>query len=255
MAGNDILVLGFTSTFPMLPVRPDPESDVKTDDRGFQIDESGKRVMKRTQEDWVMYAPSTSPTSMRNTERIRLLDPQNLRNRQGIDDSDQSTGQKMAFFQHRWEAIKPAYEAWRSGHEIPLDGTPLQVWPALRPEHIAQFHLVGIKTVERVATMNDSLCDRVKLPDVRGYRELAKAFLANMETSAAAEREAAAEERLSSMQEQLDAAMQIIADLQAAGRPIPGEAATGQTEPGTPASEAQKRRPGRPSKASQQAAA
>jgi len=77
-----------------------------------------------------------------------------------------------------WDAIEPAYEAWKKGQAAPETGTPLGAWPGLTPEQVQIFKAVGLQSVEDVAGMGEKVMQMIKLPDVRRYKEEAKAFLA-----------------------------------------------------------------------------
>lgn len=50
---------------------------------------------------------------------------------------------------------KAAYKAWKSGQELPVDGTPLKGWPMLSPAQLKNLTLMGLRSVEDVAGMND----------------------------------------------------------------------------------------------------
>jgi hypothetical protein len=77
----------------------------------------------------------------------------------------------------RWGAIEPAYAAWKKGHEITVDGTPLAAWPGVTPEQAEVLRTFGLRTVEEVANATDSVIARVQLPGVRDLQANARAFL------------------------------------------------------------------------------
>jgi len=76
-----------------------------------------------------------------------------------------------------WDAIEPAYEAWKKGQAAPVHGTPLGAWPGLTPEQVQIFKSCGLQSVEDVAGMTEKVMQMIKLPDVRRYKIEAKAFL------------------------------------------------------------------------------
>lgn len=76
-----------------------------------------------------------------------------------------------------WDAIEPAYEAWKKGNAAPIHGTPLGAWPGLTPEQVQIFKAVGLQSVEDIAGMTEKVMQMVKLPEVRRYKDEAKAFL------------------------------------------------------------------------------
>lgn len=92
-----------------------------------------------------------------------------------------------------WVAIKPAYEAWLAGTEAPLDGTPLDAWPALGKRQVKAFREAGYRSVEEVAAIPDSDLPRVKVPDVRKMRDLARGYVENRKGSAHVEAKMAAQ--------------------------------------------------------------
>jgi hypothetical protein len=67
------------------------------------------------------------------------------------------------------------YRAFRAGHEISADGTPLEQWPILRKAQVAELKALNIMTVEHVRDMSDHACQR-GMGFIR-LRALAKAYL------------------------------------------------------------------------------
>lgn len=237
----NIIVLGFFSTFETLPVKNEFDEYVMVDNprkKGEEI-----RQMAVQEVDWVTYAPVSSVLSMRNSERVKHLDPAELERhnstRQGAGDD---TGQRLAFFKYRWAQIKPAYDAWKKGIELPLNGTPLQSWALMRPEIIAQFTPFGIRTVEDVATMTEAVAQRVKLPNVRSYSVMAQKYLADADKSDAIAREQARDDEVAQLKADLAEAMKLL-------RARPTAADDEQAERAAPrraAAAAPKGKPGRP---------
>lgn len=200
MAENNapnIRVLGFKTTYERHPKRgTDPLNDT-VDSRGFLIDAKGNRIMTVVEEDWVTYAPAHSPINTQNTERVRHLMPDP--NRVGEDHD----GSKLAFMTARWAQIAPAYEAWKKGQELPINGTPLSVWPALNSEQVKVFRQVGIASVEEVRDLSETQIGRVPLPNMRELKKQAALFLDNSTMADAAEREAAKDAQIEAMAERL----------------------------------------------------
>lgn len=158
---------------------------------------------------WVRYSPMGMSQMTVNKERLSFLDPANMKLR-GDDHQDSL---KMEFLTHRWEFIRRAYEAWRDGHEITVDGTPLAAWSGLNPAQAEIFRNTGLKTVELIAQMTEATMSRIGLPDVRHIRDQARAFLASIEGSATAERFAAIEMQNTTLNEDVAA---LRADLKSA---------------------------------------
>lgn len=83
----------------------------------------------------------------------------------------------------RWNAIKPYYEAWKAGREVPVDGTPLAVWSGLTPEQAELFKMKGVKTVEQIAALTDTHKQSMGIPGLHGIIDNAKRFLTAQEKS------------------------------------------------------------------------
>lgn len=153
--------------------------------------------------DWVTYAPAHAAMYTQIKDRVEWMrPPDTLRN----DDE----GKKMDFLRWRWDMIDKAYKAWKEGHEIPLDGTALGVWPGINAAQAQAFQSVGIKTVEQVATMPDSILSKVPLPSVRELKAQAEAFLEASDRSSVANRMTEMEAKNTALSEQLAAAMELL---------------------------------------------
>lgn len=166
--------------------------------------------------DMVTWVPNHAPLAMKNTERVDRLNPDNLK----YSDNAEQTDDKRKHMAFVWAQIEPRYLAWKEGREVPIDGTPLVVWPAISPEQAEIFRLAGIRTVEAVRDMPDSVRARVSLPNTRELMDLARVYIENSGAAAAAQREAEKDQQISSMADQ-------IAELQKA------LAERGSTEPKT----------------------
>lgn len=79
----------------------------------------------------------------------------------------------------RWNLIRPQYEAWKSGQELPEEGTPLGAWNAVSPEQAAVFKQNGVRTVEEIAAFSDAHIQKFsdKIPRLRELVVQAKAFI------------------------------------------------------------------------------
>jgi hypothetical protein len=163
--------------------------------------------------DWVKWVPVHSPQTMGNEDRVDHMNPANIKHRDGANSSE-----KVAYMTAIWKDVEPAYDAWREGREIPLNGTPLAAWPGITPEQAEIFRLTGIRTVEAVRDMTEMQRGKVRLPHARELQELARAFLDNSDAAKAAQREAAKDkqiadmaERMAAMEEMLSKAMNPVA--------------------------------------------
>lgn len=165
--------------------------------------------------DWVTWVPLHAPQSMSNTERVDRLDPANIKGRDGGEDSE-LMGMKQQHMGAIWSEIEPAYMAWKEGREIPLNGTPLAAWPGITPEQAEIFRLAGVRSVEQVRDMSDTVRSKVRLPQVRELQDLARIFLENSGAAAAAEREAAKDRQIADMAERMAAMEALLQDTMAA---------------------------------------
>lgn len=157
-----IRVIEFNQTF---------EKMAKRDEFGDKVlDDKGQHILELKEEDWVTYAPAHNPISTQTKARIRHLMPTTSMR-------DDKSGEKSKFIKFRWGQIEPAYEAWKQGHEIPINGTPLGSWAGINAAQAEALKQISIRTVEEVRDMTDTMCDRVRMPNVRDVRKSAHAFL------------------------------------------------------------------------------
>lgn len=193
-----IRVLGFKTTFEMLPVKGDPLND-EVDSRGYLLDAKGNRIKKLQEEHWVSYSPSHSPLNTVNCERIRVMvpDPERM--------GEDQDGEKLRFMAHRWAQIEPAFEAFKEGRDIPINGTPLSVWSGISPEQAEVLRQSSLRTVEEVRDLTDSQLERVRLPNMRDLRQQAKLFLDNMVVAEASAREQEKDKIIEAMTERMAA--------------------------------------------------
>jgi len=211
-----VRVIGFHQTYERRPIKGDPLND-EVDDRGFKLDAKGKRVLANVEEDWVTYCPSHSPLGSSTTERIRHIRP---------DDAEinPEMAEKNMFMAARWAAIEPAYLAWKSGHELPVGGTPLSQWPGVSAAMAEELKRYNVRTVEDVRDLSESMLERIRLPNVRGLRDQAKAFIENMKVSENALREVERDNEIETLKaalaeqrEQLSAAMALLEEKASGG--------------------------------------
>lgn len=153
--------------------------------------------------DWVTYAPIHAVQSCQIEDRV-----DNMRPPEAIANDDE--GKKLAFLRYRWDMIEKAYSAWKQGIEIPLDGTPLGVWPGINEGQANAFRSVGIRTVEGIAAMPDNVVGKVPLPGVREIKRQAALFLENSDRATAAAKQDEQQQQIKELQEKLDAAMDLL---------------------------------------------
>lgn len=131
-----------------------------------------------------------------------------------------------------WNVVRPAYEAFKQGQEVPDNGTPLAAWPGITPEQASVLRGAGFCTVEDVAQATDSTIGRIQLPGARLIVENAQRFLKAQDKAQVASELAAKDEQIAALkadQEELKALVeQLMADKPRRGRPPKSE--TAETE-------------------------
>ena len=150
--------------------------------------------------DWVLYAPAHNIKDCQTWERVDRLTP---------PDSElerDTRGTKMFHMKAVWSFIGPKYDAWKSGKEIPEDGTPLSAWAGVDAGQVAEFNKQSIKTVEDVATLSDAAMDRVALPRLRNIRDQAKKYVSSQGATELAQ-------EVADTKEQLAAAMMLLEEM------------------------------------------
>jgi len=75
------------------------------------------------------------------------------------------------------EHFERQYKAWREGHELPRDGTPIMTWQMVSPEQNTRLRALGITVVEDLAAIPDTGLAEYGL-DARYMRDLARAWIA-----------------------------------------------------------------------------
>ncbi|MBF0309844.1 MAG: hypothetical protein HQL56_09975 [Magnetococcales bacterium] len=92
------------------------------------------------------------------------------------------------------ERFPRQWDAFQRNMTLPLDGTPLEQWPALEVSQVADLKSLNIFTVDQLASLSDNALQKVGL----GARELvarAQAYLEQARGNAPAERLAASLQR------------------------------------------------------------
>lgn len=85
----------------------------------------------------------------------------------------------VAMAHARWDSIRPRYEAWKTGNELPMQGTPLAAWNGVTPEQADILKASNIRTVEEVAELNDATRARIPLPGLQELIGSAKRYVAS----------------------------------------------------------------------------
>lgn len=176
--------------------------------------------------DWVTYAPIHAVQTTQIKERVDKMRPPP----EGLNRDDE--GKKIAYLRHRWSMIEQAYNAWKEGIEIPVDGTPLGAWPGINEAQANAFRSVGCRSVEDIRDLPDNLVTKVALPGVREIVKQAGLFLDARDATSAAAKQAEQESRIKGLEEQLAAAMELLEEQSKPkrGRPKKQEAVSEETE-------------------------
>lgn len=120
----------------------------------------------------------------------------------------------------RWQRIRPAFEAWKAGQEMPVNGTPLAVWPGVTPEQAEILRNNGIKSVEDIASATDGVIGRVPLPGMRDLQANARRFLDSRDQNAVAIELAKKDREMAELREQLEEMRQIVLQQSQAGEDL-----------------------------------
>lgn len=73
-----------------------------------------------------------------------------------------------------------AYEKWKKGEEIPLNGTPIKGWGVISPAQQEMLIRINILTVEDLAGVNDEGCRRIGMGSL-DLKNKAAAWLAQLQ--------------------------------------------------------------------------
>jgi len=121
-----------------------------------------------------------------------------------VDDSMRENP-SFNYMLHRWEHIvKPAYDAWKAGQELPEHGTPLAAWPGVTKEQVEFLRKMAIKSVEDLAAINEATIAKLPFPNARKLPETAKSFLDGRDKAAVETDLASANERIAAMEAMLE---------------------------------------------------
>lgn len=151
--------------------------------------------------DWVEYTSRDAITetgSYTHTTSARVSD---LRPPEEIDNDN--AGLRMAAMQARWAQIGPAYEAWKTGQELPEDGTPLGAWSGVTPGQAKALRDIGIATVEAVRDLPESVIAKPPFPGLRDLKRLAHDWLEGRSLAAVTAENASLRERMEAMEAML----------------------------------------------------
>lgn len=149
MSAAKIFVKGFKTKY-----KPDPED-----------------ASKMIGVDWVEYGQIGSVDRSLTEDRVSRL-----RDRL-IPLAEAENNPAVAMAHARWDAIKPYYDAWKSGQEVPDSGTPIAAFNAITPEQADILRIQGVKTIESLASLTDAHIQRIPVPRLRDLVIQAQRFM------------------------------------------------------------------------------
>lgn len=166
--------------------------------------------------DWVHFAGrdgfnESGQITTSTWARVKDLQPTEMI--RGDDD-----GLRFRSLMEVWRGIEPAYQAWKAGLDVPETGTPLAAWPALSKAELTTLHKIGLKSVEAVAEMRESVAAGGALPNMRALKANAKSWLEGRDAETLQKRIADLEAREAAMMEMLEQAT-AAAEKRGPGRP------------------------------------
>lgn len=120
----------------------------------------------------------------------------------------------------KWESIAKAYEAWQRGTELPVEGTPLGAWPGCTQAQAEVLRQNGIRTIEEVACLTDTLLTRIKLPNPRALKEQAERYLEARSGVAVEEAIRKRDDEIAALKSQMEDLMALVAAPSDDGEPV-----------------------------------
>lgn len=102
----------------------------------------------------------------------------------------------------RSDFVRRAYDAWKAGQDIPIDGTPLAAWNGITPEQAEVFRSKSIRTVEEISILNEATRAHVPLPGLSSIIAAAKRFVDSADQTRFAAQMAAKDEEIAAVKSQ-----------------------------------------------------
>jgi hypothetical protein len=134
--------------------------------------------------DWVEFtsadAVNDSGQAMHTTWEMikRITPPDAIANDDG--------GFKMAAMRSQWNQISPEYDAWKAGEELPEQGTPLAAWSGVNADQAKALRSIGLRTVESVAGVSETILSKPILPNMRELKRQAAMWMEGQGSAALA---------------------------------------------------------------------
>lgn len=114
-----------------------------------------------------------------------------------------------------YERYKAAYNRWKKNEEEPEEGTPIKDWPPLSPAERQNLLAMNIRTVEDLATINESGIARIGMGGHALKQKAARWLEAANDTGKLAERITAIEISNKRLEDQNAAQAKLIQELKA----------------------------------------
>lgn len=146
--------------------------------------------------DYVVYGPVGSLDRSKIMEKVSRIAK--------VQGDDETENPAVLIAKMRWDSIRPRYEAWKKGQEMPIDGTPLAAWNALSSEDADMLKTNKIYTVEDIVAVPESAFAKMGMPNSRSLIQQAKAFLASADANRAAATMSAMQTEMAAMRAELD---------------------------------------------------
>tara|TARA_R110002153_G_scaffold22584_1_gene73989 strand:- start:225 stop:836 length:612 start_codon:yes stop_codon:yes gene_type:complete len=105
-----------------------------------------------------------------------------------------------------------AYEAWKEGREVPVNGTDLKNWPGVTPAQLKTCQNATVRTIEDLAEANADTIRKLGMGGI-AMVEKAKSYLLSAENNKASEEVASLKIRMESLVESIEKKDRQIADL------------------------------------------
>jgi hypothetical protein len=172
--------------------------------------------------DMVEYAASDAidesgkPRSTTWARISQIKPPEHINNDDG--------GIKMGYMRAFWDQVGPKYERWKANDELPVDGTPLGVWPGVNSDQADALRGVGLTSIEAVANMSEAIIANPPLPNMREIKRQAQLWIDG-------QGDVALQARLAELEEQ-NAAMLAMLEAQTAEQPEPEKRGPGRPPQG-----------------------
>lgn len=113
------------------------------------------------------------------------------------------------------DSYKRAYDKYKKGEELPVNGTPIKTWPPLSPAQITNLIALNIHTVEDLAALNEEGKARFGMGIVELQRKAKNWLEESQSIGAAVARLTALETEFKALKDQNDRQRAIIERLQA----------------------------------------